>query len=1113
MSLNPFVFVGVGGTGGKTLGVIRQTLSDLLERIGWQDGWPRGWQFLYIDVPADPDAQSEHIPYSIPRTQYVALTDRKSTYSAYSSGIDQRLERTAPDEAQRYSAWHCWEPYPASSVKVNVVNGAGQYRAIGRVCVLAELKRVDAAVASALDAATNAEAAPELLRVQQMMGEGEAAVTDPKPVVFVVGSVAGGSGSGMALDVCDVLRSRGINEINTVLFTPEVFEKPDGSIDPGVAPNTFMALTEVVNAMWTTAQADAPISRDLMFKSGGVSYPVGHGGPSTVFLVGRRNGAVTFASAWDVYKIVGRSLAELALDEALTRDVIAYDVANAQAVAAGGHDGLELSSPRSQARDLAVFRSMGFSRLSVGRENFEKYALDRLARAVTLRLLDAHLLRRQPGSNLSDEELLANAVEDAWGGFLMASRIDELNRANEVTDRLRTLDSPEVEAVQRELRGKARDAIGKVAVKGKVKAADAGAAVYQEVHLAREAVLGAGLRALEPRAREFQTGIQEHLALVIAERIAEDGLPVTAALLKRLIDRSYEAVNSLQADVTEAMQREAETLRSLAVGKPATAVSFPLDATDEVESLLRQGQRATGRALQAQYHDAARAILEDLIKNLLLPWQRAVVDADALLRREARPVNLDSVLDIWPTGDVPGESANVPDYIRPSKVEFLLDDVDRFPENFQAVMERSVAGVKGGTAIQLAIREVASGINLGKQASARTKPVVTYAMVWSPQWELARLPRHAKSTAQVELSLTLKDIRARAHDWLWDDEKFCGTYLRTTLNQYLTDPLASGAEREDRKTRTIGQFQAMVRASLPLIAIDPDMAGKIHGHAQPPFNLHMTAMNVPRDLAAKLEEVAHALLNSPQPITTTTNPKSDVMMMTLLREPYQMMAIASIMDPIVDQWSKLAYGKDFWTWRRARPLPEWVPLSPLALADLVRGWFMARLRGQAYASGDRKSLFLEVGGRTMPLAKDGIRPAAAEDQVGMVAEGLALAQLEAFRERSLEVIEPYRELIKLGASLDDDTNPLTAWVREGGPTAAAEYRELGADVTTESGRREGALALVKAWTEAYAEDVKHLGDVGIAQRHPSFELNAEIMRALNDIKACLSKAVGGIAFR
>lgn len=1116
MSLSPFVFIGVGGTGGKTLGVIRQSLADVLDRFGWQEGWPGGWQFVHIDVPSDPDAKSEHTPYSLSRREYVALTDARSTYANYAMSVSQSLRRAVPDAAQRYQAWESWQPYPASSVRVNIRNGAGQYRAIGRVCALEQLSAIDRAVAAALRDASAAGVAGQLLRIQGLTGE-NAAITRAKPVIFVIGSVAGGSGSGMLLDVCDVIRARGQQEVNAVVFTPEVFAHADGSLDPGVAPNTFMALNEITNAMWTADEADAPLSRDLMFARAGVSRPIGHGGPSTVFLVGRRNGAISLKLASDVYRGVGRSLAELALNEQLTNDVVNYDLANSQAVAAGGADGLQLSSARRQARDLAVFRSLGFSRLSVGRDFFEKYAVDRMCRAVTLRLIDGHLLRRRPDSNLSDEELLNAAVEDAWEPFLHASQLDEAGaEQNDISDRLRTLDAPQVQVAIRDMQAKCQDAIKMVAVRGRVKTIDAGQEVAKQVRMARPYVLAAGQEAVAVKAIEFQDDIQRNLAAVISDHIAEEGLPVTSALLKRLIAEARLAEETLAKDVATAEAKEQETLRSLSAGKAVSDIEFPLTATERVEDLLTQAKRAIGRAVQAQYYSRARDLVVDLIDNLLRPWERAIRDADGLLRGEARPANQDSVLDIWPSGDVPGEAANVPDYVRPSQVEFLMDEADSFPVMFEKVIEQSVVGAAGVAAVDRAVREVASGKNLGKDAERRGGPeVVDYRLAWSPAWEPARKEGHPKAAAQIQLNLSLADIRRRAHDWLWDDEKSSGRYLRTTLGQYLTDPQAMQTERNERKARLLGQFQAMILASQPLVAIDPAMAQKIHGHAAPPFNMHMTPLNVPSALAPELADIAQALLNSPQEIVTTTNPKSDAMMMTLLREPYHMVEVASVMDPITEQWTRLANTKDFWLWRRARPLPEWTPLNPLALADLVRGWFMARLTGRAQVAEGGGGLTVVMGQHRVEIGKESVRPARRGDHVGVMVEGLAVAFLEAYRSRSLDPIGPYRALIALGGSYEETGNELLRWIEHGGRhTPPIEYEKLSCDVSDSDGRRAAALELVSAWIESYGGDLERFADdTHQAQGCATLELNTIILNCLEEIRSCLRQAGGGFGIR
>ena len=120
MPIQPFIFVGVGGTGGKTLGVVRKTLSDTLSRIGWDEDWPEGWQFVHIDVPADPDADAGDTPYSLPRTSYVPLTTARSTYQGFHDAIESliSLRLASPENIRRVA------PHVSSSDELRPGNEA-----------------------------------------------------------------------------------------------------------------------------------------------------------------------------------------------------------------------------------------------------------------------------------------------------------------------------------------------------------------------------------------------------------------------------------------------------------------------------------------------------------------------------------------------------------------------------------------------------------------------------------------------------------------------------------------------------------------------------------------------------------------------------------------------------------------------------------------------------------------------------------------------------------------------------------------------------------------------------------------------------------------------------
>ena len=1103
MAIQPFIFIGVGGTGGKTLGVIRQTLQDALDRIGWDGDWPDGWQFVHIDVPADPDADTGANKYSLPRSSYVPLTTATSTYSRFDAGITQELQRSESDPAVRYLAWGCWKPEPASAVKVEIRNGAGQYRGLGRAVALKSLQAVDQRLSRAFSDSNRPTAAGTLKEIQERLGREQPGQSgQARPVIFVIGSVSGGSGSGMFLDVVDVLRAQNHREINAVLFTPEVFERPTGDPDPGVAPNTFLALSEISNSMWTHSEADAPLSRDRMFRRAGVGNPVGHGGPSTVFLVGRRNDAVTFESADDVFRILGRSLGELAMDEKLTTAVVNYDLANGNAVAAGNKDLLNLSVPDA-TRDVAPFRGLGFSRLTVGRDFFDRYATDRLARLVGLRLLDGPLVDRKADDTRSDEEIRKDTADENWEAFLRDSHIDEVEGADLISEQLMTWGTAGVERMIAQFREKVRQAIAAQTGgrKSKIVNSDARTAAARQIQIASDMTseLGIAMQVETKRlAIDLQKGLQKNLEDLILYYIANHGLAVTLLLVDKLIVRARNGVESLDEERRFVENRFTEGVKAFQNVPPGQPADFPAGAVEEIDRIVESATGLLRRQAQRFSKEMAKPFLADLVDNLLGPWRDALRDADGLLRLEMRPDVGQSPLTIWP------DDKNIPDYLRPSKVEFMLDDLDSFPQQFVDVMVRSVEGQEQGAAVESAVQEIVKGVKLGVRPT--TRPVAVAHRSWVPREELLHDSRDTPSAARIVLNFEQKDIEGRTHDWLSDQEKFSGQYLKQSMGQYLDDPLTSAAERKLRQSRVVHQFEAMIKASLPLVALDASMIGLLHGQQVPPYNLHVSPLNIPDsldDVRARINEAAVALLGSEQSIDFVNKPRDDAMMMTLLQQPYHMMEVSSIMDPISRQWARGGQPRDLWMYRRARPLSEWVPLGPESQRALIAGWFTARLLGIATVEGDGLTdLYVVVDGEKLQVPTAGVRLPDPHDHVGMLLEALPAAFLQCYDQKSLGGVRLYQYLIGLGASIDKSINAISRWVGgEGGPGSGRlrEYVESG------DTRKNAALKQVESWSATYNRLPEFFEDIAEAQKHPTYEVYDEAVEALSRVKSAIER--------
>jgi len=79
--LRPVLFIGVGGSGGKTIRSIKQALNRKLESARYEGGIPAAWQFLQIDTTYDgvafpaPMLPQDEFHCVVPRGNDLALSD------------------------------------------------------------------------------------------------------------------------------------------------------------------------------------------------------------------------------------------------------------------------------------------------------------------------------------------------------------------------------------------------------------------------------------------------------------------------------------------------------------------------------------------------------------------------------------------------------------------------------------------------------------------------------------------------------------------------------------------------------------------------------------------------------------------------------------------------------------------------------------------------------------------------------------------------------------------------------------------------------------------------------------------------------------------------------
>lgn len=179
----PSLFVGLGGSGRDILREIKRRL-----RAIYGGALPGVYQFLYVDTAPLTNRPGQE---PLGQDEYVSL------------GECNPAEVAAHREL--YPQIAAWLPDPSPGI-TSALYGAGQRRYIGRMALFMRFPAVSEALSHKL-ADMRAIAAIETLRLQGYQ------VNDRTPQVFVFGSLAGGTGSGIFLDVAYLIRE----------LAPEVF--------------------------------------------------------------------------------------------------------------------------------------------------------------------------------------------------------------------------------------------------------------------------------------------------------------------------------------------------------------------------------------------------------------------------------------------------------------------------------------------------------------------------------------------------------------------------------------------------------------------------------------------------------------------------------------------------------------------------------------------------------------------------------------------------------------------------------------------------------------------------------------------------------------------------
>ncbi len=660
--LAPFLLVGVGGSGGKTLRAVRQELQLRLREVGWDGPFPSCWQLVHIDVPVRQDG-TQDISQLLPAQDFCGLVEPDINYV----NIDKVL-RTRFSGITGLEAVGGWRPDP-EKVHVPIADGAGQFRALGRIVSLAYATRIRQYLEVVVRRLASADIEPELRELGRKFGaaiDGKA----PKPVAMVISSIAGGTGAGMALDVCDLLRASGdlwASESIGIFYTPDVFSGIPSGARAGVNANALGTLMETLNAFWSQGHLSND-ERNVL----GIPADQTRRGAMFPLLVGSENtGGVQFKEQVEVYRAAAKGLSALMVSEGLQDNVVAYVKTNIWPLTVGMQDTLPIKGGVG-GNSLLPFCALGFARVSLGRDLFGQYARERLARLAVDRLLREHLNAVPEEDRTIPDQAVKVLVDQHFDRFVKAVGLwaerapgEKVATTNQLVETLR----PRAEVVRLATLN-ARD----VDARMQQDTRDRPAAKWWDeisawVRHRHDGWVSEQKQARTKRLGDWSRDIQAHLGEVTAWYGAAFGLRVAEALLVRLGDhvlalaRDMEAEEPVFVGWSRSMTADAQQMLAVQGGVKAGFPGIGKASQKLIEGIVCE--------VDADTRKVVSRVLDDMRQNLIVPLAASVGDSIVGLQNEED--SPDSVIKRWPSND------EEPSSLSPGKTEFLVESVTTYP--------------------------------------------------------------------------------------------------------------------------------------------------------------------------------------------------------------------------------------------------------------------------------------------------------------------------------------------------------------------------------------------------------------------------------------------------
>ena len=1103
--LRKFLMIGLGGSGGKTLRYLKQFLEERFEEVGWEEGMPDGWQFLHIDTPTTQDSPVlRGSPAMLDPDEYLPLT---------SSGIGlESIVRSLEGRGEGFAGWSL----PPELMRIPIDMGAGQYRAVGRTIGLYYSARIKKRISTKQATLMSAGAAAQLDRLAaRLYGDGPAG-DPPAPVAIVISSLAGGTGAGVLIDVCDTLRADGSSWLDKsigVIYSADVFADLSAAAGAGIQPNTAATIAELLHGYFGDGDFVPPGGGALQQRSG----------PAFPYLVGHANTkGVSFGDQVAVYRVMARCLGAVMTDPRIQDDFTVYKMANWD-VSAGefpdrsGATTWMLPAPRYQG----ALQALGFAEVDLGVARLRTYAEQRITRDAVEWLLDGHMAAAQKTKayeNATPGEVVEGLADRSFTRFLNLCGLNERGREqNQILDAIKVPDAElraECMRIAKDIDEAGRDHFG---TKTKARVGDWADFIVDELQSRSASALKTLGDQLRDACLRWVDEIPDRLLQVVGDTLAEQGAPVLLKILA-MTDAELDHVRAELEDERHEELYLAEPVRS-DVSDAMGVSSGKVAADSELVKRALQAAVQTGivRRYNGEHRRLAARLADDLRHGVIEPLTRALRDASDELRLAAEPDESQtgvSPIKDWPRHDPPADRL-VPDSLKPGNSVKLVIDPANFPDLFDDLTTRS----SGYAGKQDAWRQVRRIVISGDADRPRMGRWIAVDAKWTaPEWlTVDAAPSRASFTARISRD----ELLDRARSWLNTDSAAWEVFLSQGLRGYLSDGLPP-AERIPREKRFLDALEAAFEAAEPLVSVDQEMLDQVHPGSDlriRPYTNAIPVSGLPIEdrvqdfLIGRFKDVQDNYQEVVTQLIDRSEHETRVAVYSTLGGALHPMVFESLNKPIAEAWGRAhdnSFLTRFWKARRSRVLSMAVPVPRPALQAMVRGWFIGQLLGLIAIRGDRVAFETGDGGFTFEtmLPVPGQHPVL---YLATLMESMALAVPVGVRRRQPDkYLRPYTQLIEWGSeprssdleSFRQPSRVLMRWLENGTAPGSGSPRVSGDSRTS---RRSKAITVLTRQIDLYK---------GKARRDLTSDRTADnawlgladlIDRGLGEIVTCLER--------